>query len=61
MTGFVIVNKKHKEFFKNVFNFYNDNKENIIRSYDVIRTGSDIALLNCLRKEFNIELNILPR
>ena len=60
-TGFVIVNKKHKEFFKNVFNFYNDNKENIIRSYDVIRTGSDIALLNCLRKEFNIELNILPR
>ena len=60
-TGFVIINKNHKEFFKKVSEFYWDNKENIIRSYDTIRTGSDIALLNCLRKEFGVELNILPR
>ena len=60
-TGFVIINKNHKDFFKKVFDFYNTNKEKIIKSYDIIRTGSDIALLNCLRKEFNIELNILPK
>ena len=60
-TGFVIVNKNHKEFFKKVSEFYWQNKDNIIRSYDTIKTGSDIALLNCLRKELNIELNILPR
>ena len=61
MTGFVIINKKHKEFFDRVFNWYNENKEEIIRSYDVLLTGSDIAIMNCLRKEFDIELNLLPR
>lgn len=60
-TGFVILNKKHKEFFKKVFNFYWDNKEKIIKSYDTMRVGSDMGLLNCLRKEFNVELNILPK
>jgi len=60
-TGFVIVNKTHKEFFNKVFKFYNENKNAIIKSYDTHRTGSDISLMNCLRKEFDIELNILPR
>ena len=60
-TGFVIINKSHKEFFDKVFKFYWDNKDSIIQSYDTLRTGSDIALLNCLRKEYGIELNILPR
>ena len=61
MTGFVIINKKHKEFFDRVFNWYDENKEEVIRSYDVLLTGSDIAIMNCLRKEFDIELNLLPR
>ena len=60
-AGFVIVNKTHKEFFKKVFDFYWKNKDAIIHSYDTIRTGSDIALLNCLRKEYDVELNILPK
>ena len=60
-TGFVICNKNHKEFFDKVFKFYWENKDSIIESYDTLKTGSDIALLNCLRKEYNIELNILPR
>ena len=60
-TGFVIVNKKHREFFKKVFDFYSENAADIIDSYKSIATGSDIVLLNCLRKEFGIELNILPK
>jgi hypothetical protein len=60
-TGFVIVNKKHRDFFKRVFEFYSENVESIIDSYDTIATGSDIVLMNCLRKEFGVELNILPR
>lgn len=60
-TGFVIVNKNHKDFFKRVFDFYWKNKENIIKSYDIIRAGSDIGFINCLRKEFDVELNVLPR
>ena len=61
MTGFVIVNKEHKKFFDKVFNWYDKNKEEIIKSYDVLLTGSDISLMNCLRKEFGVELNLLPR
>ena len=61
MTGFVIDNKKHKEFFDKVLEFYTQNKEAIINSYDVLLTGSDISLMNCLRKEFKVELNLLSR
>jgi len=61
MTGFVIINKKHKQFFDKVFMWYDNNKEKIMRSYDEFLTGSDIAILNCLRKEFGVELNLLPR
>ena len=60
-TGFVIINKKHKDFFDKVFDFYDKNKEEIIRSYDVLLTGSDISIMNCLRKEFGVELNLLPK
>ena len=60
-TGFVVVNKIHKEFFDNVYDFYDTNRKRIIKSYDILLTGSDIAMMNCLRKEFDIELNLLPR
>jgi hypothetical protein len=60
-TGFVIINKNHKEFFDKVFEFYETNRQKIIESYDILLTGSDISLMNCLRKEFEVELNILPR
>ena len=60
-TGFVILNKSHKEFFNKVFQFYEDNKQSIKNSYETIRTGSDIILLNCLRGEFNQEINYLPK
>tara|TARA_R100000664_G_scaffold15057_1_gene23472 strand:- start:10293 stop:11096 length:804 start_codon:yes stop_codon:yes gene_type:complete len=60
-TGFVIISKKHKWFFDKVFDFYEKNRKKIIESYDILLTGSDIALINCMRKEFNLELNLLPR
>ena len=61
MTGFVIINKEHKKFFDNVFNFYYEHKDEIIKSYDRLLTGSDISLMNCLRAEFGVELNLLSR
>ena len=60
-TGFVIINKTHKEFFDKVFDFYETNREKIIDSYDILLTGSDITLMNCMRKEFGLEMNLLPR
>ena len=61
MTGFVIINKTHKEFFDKVFDFYEKNRQKIIDSYDILLTGSDITLMNCMRKEFGLEMNLLPR
>ena len=60
-TGFVIINKKHKEFFDKVFEFYQSNSKMIIQSYETLLTGSDISLINCLRKEFDIDMKLLPR
>ncbi len=60
-TGFVIINKDHKEFFDKVFDFYEENKQKIIDSYDILLTGSDITLMNCMRKEFGLEMKLLPR
>jgi len=60
-TGFVIVNKTHKEFLSKCMQWYHDNKNAVIQSYDILLTGSDISLMNCLRKEFGVELNIMPR
>ena len=61
MTGFVILNKSHKEFLSKCMKWYHENKDSVISSYETLLTGSDIALMNCLRIEFDIELNILPR
>ena len=60
-TGFVILNKNHKDFLKYALNFYTKNAEDIIKSYETHRTGSDIALMNCLRAEYGVDMNILPR
>ena len=37
-TGFVIINKDHKEFFDKLFDFYEKNKQKIIDSYDTLLT-----------------------
>ena len=38
-----------------------ENKQKIIDSYDILLTGSDITLMNCMRKEFGLEMKLLPR
>ena len=55
------INGYSKMFFDKVFEFYETNRQKIIESYDILLTGSDITLMNCLRKEFGVELNTLPR
>lgn len=58
-TGFVIMNKSHKELFNKIFDFYNQNKLQIIRSYDTILAGSDITLINLLCKKFKADIKYL--
>jgi len=61
MTGFVIVNKDHKEFFDKVFAWYDENQQEILDSYDKLQTGSDITLVNLLRKKFDVDIKYLPK
>ena len=60
-TGFVIVNKKHKDFLQNMVEWYWNHAESVKQSYDQMRTGSDQPLVNLLRNHFGVELNIFPR
>ena len=59
-TGFVIVNESHREFLTYVTDFYWEHKNDIIQSYEIIRTGSDQPLVNLLTAKFEVEVNFLP-
>ena len=67
-TGFVIVNKKHKPFFKELQNFYLENKEKLYdirtnrkyqyKEYQVPGVGQ--TCINFLVKKHKIKINYLP-
>ena len=50
-TCFVILNEKHRDFLKNVVDWYWENKDQVIQSYDIVKCGSDQPLINLLTKE----------
>ena len=58
--GFQIVNKKHKNFFKSIINFYNDNVEKIIYAQETFKVGTDQTVVNFLLKQENIDIKLLP-
>jgi hypothetical protein len=58
--GFQIVNKKHKDFFKSMINFYNNNKELLIEMQNKFHTGTDQTPLNFMLQNNNIDTKILP-
>ena len=67
-TGFIIANKKHKPFFKEVQNFYLENKEKLYdirtnkkyeyKEYQVPGVGQ--TCINFLVKKHKIKINYLP-
>ena len=59
-TGFVILNKDHKDFLKKIVEWYWENKTKIIESYNTVQCGSDQAFINLLAKKFNVNVNFLP-
>lgn len=58
--GFQIVNKKHKEFFKGIIEFYNSNKDTIQKCENTFHTGTDQTPLNFLLQSWNIDVKVLP-
>ena len=58
--GFHIVNKKHKQFLKDVVNFYWSNKDNLLKVQNTMYCGTDQTPINFLLREHNIDLKVLP-
>jgi len=59
--GFQIINKKHKEFFKEVVKFYWENKDSILYAQKEFQVGTDQTCLNYLLRKHNVQLRILPQ
>jgi len=60
-SGFIIFSKKHKEFWKNVKEFYYENAFNIIRHEDeTVKRGRDQPILNYLVRKHNIPIKYFP-
>lgn len=59
MGGFQIFNESHKPFFKNIIQFYFDNKE-LIQQLQNYHVGTDQPVINFLLRENNVDLKLLP-
>ena len=58
--GVIIVNKKHKSFFKKIQDFYLHNEDNIAKMDQTFRVGTDSPIFNFLLHEDKIDLKVLP-
>ena len=58
--GFQIINKKHKQFFQDIINFYFINKDNLLSVQNKFGVGTDQTPINFLLKKHNIDLKLLP-
>ena len=59
-SGFIIVNKKHKDFFDKVHKFYENNVDKFHHAQNTFKVGNDQTPLNYLTKHFNVDTKILP-
>ena len=59
-AGFQIVNKKHKDFFKSMTDFYFDNIDTIQHIQTSYGTGTDQTPLNYMIRKHDIDLKLLP-
>ena len=59
-SGFLIINKNHKKLYKDVVNFYLENRENIVKIQETFGVGTDQPVLNFFVQKENIDLKILP-
>ena len=58
--GFVIVNKVHRLFFKQITDFYNENSNNLINAEKTWHAGTDQTPVNFLIHKQDIDLKLLP-
>ena len=59
-SGVIICNKKHKEFYDKIINFYLENTEIIVNLQDTFGVGTDQPVLNFFVQRENIDCRFLP-
>jgi len=59
-AGFQIVNKKHKDFFKSMTDFYFNNQDTIQFIQKSYGTGTDQTPLNYMLRKHKVDLKLLP-
>ena len=57
--GFQITNKKHKQFYKDIIKFYQENEPNI-QEVQKFGVGTDQPMINFLLRKHNIDVKLLP-
>ena len=58
--GFVLVNKNHKQFYRDIVNFYFSNQDLLIQLQETFHTGTDQTPVNMLIHQRGIDLKLLP-
>lgn len=59
-SGFITLNKSHKDFLDKVKQFYLDNKDIIPELTKKIKAGTDQTIVNFLVKKYNVDMIYLP-
>ena len=59
-SGIIICNKKHKEFYNKIINFYLDNRDNIVKLQETYQVGTDQPILNFFVQKENVDRKYLP-
>ena len=59
-SGFLILNKNHKEFYKYIIDVYHENKDSIIKLQDTYGVGTDQPMINFFLHKENIDVKLLP-
>jgi hypothetical protein len=58
-SGFLILNKKHRQLYKNIIKFYLENRNNIIKLQDTYAVGTDQPIINFFVHKEKVDLKLL--
>ena len=59
-SGFLIMNKNHKQFYQDIIKFYFENRDLIVNLQDTFGVGTDQPVINFFVHKENVELKLLP-
>ena len=58
-SGFMIINKSHKDFIEKLYDFYTENRDKIVDCQEKFKVGTDQTPINYLIKKHNVELKLM--